>query len=102
MAPQINLSLFSCISKKANIFIFTDFLPQIFTSHGSLCDVVYIISRLSFEFNAYEKSLKTPLTMFYLDLISLLIHKYTVNVVLPRPESTPNTLPLHTQKDLSR
>ena len=52
--------LFSYIFLRANIFSFTDFLVNIFTSQGSLhCSLSN--QGYCFEFHLYKKPLKTPL-----------------------------------------
>ena len=62
MSSWINLFqlFFSYVFNRPNILSFTDFLPQIFTSHGSL-RCFQSNQGYYFEFHFYRKSLKTPL-----------------------------------------
>ena len=63
MDPQINSSLFPYIffnRPKPNIFSFIDFLPQIFTSQGSLQRCLSN-QGYYFEFHLHQQSLKPPL-----------------------------------------
>ena len=84
MDPQIDfLYLFSYIFYRANMFSFTDFLPQIFISHGSLGCCLLFISRLLFLiqflwkiFKSKDMTNKLKHSFDYISVNTLLVLRY--------------------------